>query len=180
LAYLSIAPAMAVFLLRIETDFALYYEKYFSAAREGGTLKELYIYADEIIDSAKVGLIEILRIQILVGVLITIFSQTIFHFFKIPIIYTPLFIVDLIGATLQVFFMSIVTILFYLDKRKEILFLVIILFILNFVLTLYSQYLGPFFYGYGIAVAYFAVSVAGLILLNKSFKRFHYETFMLI
>ncbi|RUM44769.1 MAG: hypothetical protein DSY46_04720 [Hydrogenimonas sp.] len=180
LAYLSIAPAMAVFLLRIETDFAIFYDKYFSAAREGGTLKELYLYANEMIDSARVGLIEILRIQTLIGFLIVLFAEAIFEVFTIPTVYIPLFIVDLIGTTLQVFFMSIVTILFYLDKRREILALVILLFFLNFCLTLYSQYLGPYYYGYGAALAYFIVSLFGLLLLNQSFKRFHYETFMLI
>jgi len=180
LAYLSIAPAMAIFLFRIETDFALFYDKYFSAAREGGTLKELYIYANEMIDSAKIGLIEILRIQILVGFFLVLFSDKIFKFFKISIVYIPLFVVDLIGTTLQVFFMSIITVLFYLDKRREILFLVILLFFLNFSLTFLSKYLGPFYYGYGVAVGYFTVSVLGLLVLNKSFKRIHYETFMLI
>jgi len=180
LAYLSVAPAMAIFLLRIETDFALYYDKYFSTARKGGTLKELYLYANEMIESAKIGLIEILRTQILVGALIVIFSDEIFKIFKISTVYIPLFIIDLIGATLQVFFMSIITILFYLDKRKEILFLVVLLFFLNIILTLYSQYLGPFFYGYGATISYFITSILGLIILNKSFKRIHYETFMLI
>jgi uncharacterized membrane protein len=180
LAYLSIAPAMAVFLLRIESDFALFYDKYFSAAREGGTLKELYLYANEMIDSAKVGLSEILRIQIIIDFLLVFFSKPIFYFFEIPIVYIPLFMVDLIGTTLQIFFMSIVTILFYLDKRREILFLVVILFFLNFALTLLSQYLGPFYYGYGATISYFVVSILGLLYLNKSFKRMHYETFMLI
>jgi uncharacterized membrane protein len=180
LAYLSIAPAMAIFLLRIETDFAFYYDKYFSAAREGGTLKELYIYANEMIESARMGFSEILRIQIIVDFLLVFFSKQIFSFFKIPIVYVPLFIVDLVGTTLQIFFMSIITILFYLDKRKEILFLVLLLFVLNFSLTLVSQYLGPFYYGYGAAISYLIVSVLGLVFLNKSFKRLHYETFMLI
>jgi uncharacterized membrane protein len=180
LAYLSIAPAMAVFLLRIETDFSLFYDKYFSAAREDGTLKELYLYANEMIDSARVGLMEIVRIQTLIGFLIVLFAEDIFELLNIPIVYIPLFIVDLIGTTLQVFFMSIVTILFYLDKRREILILVSLLFLLNLSLTLYSQHLGPYFYGYGAAVAYFIVSLFGLLFLNKSFKRFHYETFMLI
>jgi uncharacterized membrane protein len=180
LAYLSIAPAMAVFLFRIESDFAYFYDKYFSAAREGGTLKELYIYANEMIDSAKAGLVEILRIQIIVAFLLILFYKDIFYFFKIPIVYVPLFVVDMIGTTLQIFFMSIVTILFYLDKRREILFLVVLLFVFNFSLTLLTQYLGPFYYGYGTAVSYFLVSILGLLVLNKSFKRIHYETFMLI
>jgi len=171
---------MAVFLLRIESDFALFYDKYFSVAREGGTLKELYLYANEMIDSAKVGLSEILRIQIIIDFLLVFFSKPIFYFFEIPIVYIPLFIVDLIGTFLQIFFMSIVTILFYLDKRREILFLVVILFFLNFALTLLSQYLGPFYYGYGATMSYLIVSILGLLYLNKSFKRIHYETFMLI
>lgn len=180
LAYLAIAPAMAVFLLRIEVDFALNYEKYFSSARENGTLKELYIYAGELFDSAKTGLVEILRIQILVAVLIVLSAKYIFNFFHISQIYIPLFVVDMIGTTLLVFFMSIVTILFYLDKRQEVLILVVLLFFLNCSLTLLSQYLGPLYYGYGFAVAYFVVSVLGLMFLNKNFERFHYETFMFI
>ena len=180
LAYLLIAPGMAIFLLRIEADFAFYYDKYFSSAREGGSLKELYLYANDMIDSAKIGLIEILRIQLVVGILVIFFIKDIFSFFKISTIYIPLFIVDLIGVTLELFFMSIITILFYLDKRKKIMFLVIFVFLLNFILTLYSQYLGPFYYGYGTAIAYLLGSVVGLILLNNSFRRLHYETFMLI
>ncbi|ACM93475.1 putative membrane protein [Nautilia profundicola AmH] len=180
LAYLAIAPAMAIFLLRIEVDFALNYDKYFSAARENGTLKELYIYANEMFDSAKMGLIEILRIQILVTFLIILFADNIFNFFHISKIYIPLFIVDMIGTTLLVFFMAIVTILFYLDRRKEVLVLVVLLFFLNFSLTLFTQYLGPFYYGYGFALAYFIVSIIGLVFLNKNFERFHYETFMFL
>jgi uncharacterized membrane protein len=180
LAYLSIAPAMAMFLLRIETDFAFAYDKYFSAAREGGTLKELYMYANDMIDAARVGLSEILRIQLLVVFIIVLFSKPIFNVFKIPIVYIPLFIVDLIGTTLQALFMSILTVLFYLDKRKEVLILVASLFVLNFSLTILSQILGPFFYGYGFTVAYFLVSIGGLYVVNKSLKRIHYETFMLI
>ena len=37
LAYLSIIPGMAIFLVRIETDFVEYYDKFYDAVRSGGT-----------------------------------------------------------------------------------------------------------------------------------------------
>src|SRR5256885_2912760 len=39
LSYLSIIPGMAVFLVRIETDFVEYYDKFFDAVRGGGSLE---------------------------------------------------------------------------------------------------------------------------------------------
>jgi uncharacterized membrane protein len=75
--------------------------------------------------------------------------------------------------------MSVVTILFYLDKRKEILLLSISVFVLNTLLTLLSVKLGVFFYGYGFGIAFFITSVMAIIFLNNTFKRLHYETFML-
>ena len=36
LAYLSIIPGMAVFLVRFETDFVEWYDKFYNAVREGG------------------------------------------------------------------------------------------------------------------------------------------------
>ena len=180
LAYLSIAPAMAIFLLRIESEFAIYYDKYFSAAREGGTLKELYLYANDMIESARRGLEEILRIQILTGLFLALFIEQILTSLKIPIVYVPLFIVDLIGTTLQALFMSILTILFYMDKRKEVLILVILAFVLNLSLSITSQILGVYFYGYGASSAYLIVSIIGLFVIDKTFQRVHYETFMLV
>jgi uncharacterized membrane protein len=179
LAYLAIAPGMAMFLLRIETDFVEYYHKYFDAVRTTGTLNELYFYGNEMIKQARFALIEILRIQILTTLVIVLFSEQIFNFFHMPKIYLHLFYVDMIGTSLQLFFMSVVTVLFYLDKRKEILFLAISVFILNAALTLLSIKFGVFYYGYGFGLAFFISSLMAIVFLNKTFKRLHYETFML-
>ena len=39
LSYLSIIPGMAVFLVRIETDFVEFYDKFYDAVRSGGSLE---------------------------------------------------------------------------------------------------------------------------------------------
>ncbi|MFP3336189.1 exopolysaccharide Pel transporter PelG, partial [Pseudomonas sp. SIMBA_064] len=41
IAYLAIIPGMAVFLVRIETDFAEWYDRLFRAIRDGETLQHI-------------------------------------------------------------------------------------------------------------------------------------------
>jgi len=179
LAYITIAPGMAMFLLRVETEFVEHYDKYYNAVRDGGTLKELYTYGNNMIESARYALMEILRIQILSTIIFIVFAKEIFGFFHMPLIYLPIFYVDLIGVALQLFFMSITVILFYLNKKEEVLKLSILVFSLNTILTYISIQLGPFFYGYGFSIAYLITSIIAVLYLNKIFERLYYETFML-
>jgi len=178
LAYLTIAPGIAMFLLRVETEFVEEYYKYYNAVRNGGTLREIYHYGNEMIDSAKYALIEVLRVQILSTFAFMMFAHAIFNYFHMPTVYLPIFYVDLIGVALQLFFMSISVILFYLDKRKSVLVLSIFLFLSNFVLSIITTHLGIFYYGYGFSIAYLMASILAILYLNKIFRRLHYETFM--
>jgi hypothetical protein len=49
LSYLSIIPGMAVFLVRIETDFVEYYNKFYDAVRGGGSLEFIENMRDEMV-----------------------------------------------------------------------------------------------------------------------------------
>jgi uncharacterized membrane protein len=70
LSYLSIIPGMAVFLVRIETDFVEYYDKFYDAVRSGGSLEYIESMRDEMVYSIQQGLGEIAKIQTL-AVLVT-------------------------------------------------------------------------------------------------------------
>ncbi len=179
MAYLAIAPGMAVFLLRVETSFAKMYDIYYSAVREGATLEHIYKAGNDMIESARDALTEILRVQSIITILLIIFSEQIFKALELPLLYIPLFHIDLVSTQLQLFFMSLLAILFYLDRRRAVLLLSGLLLLLNTLLSALSIYLGPYYYGYGFAVSLLIVSVWGMYLLNRDFKRLHYETFML-
>ena len=68
---------------------------------------------------------------------------------------------------------------FYLDERRLASVLTAEFLILNVVLSLLSQWLGPAFFGYGFTCASAATSFTGLILLSRKIGRLEYETFML-
>ena len=54
---------MAVFLVRLETDFVEYYEKFYDAVRKGGTLQHIENMRNEMVYSARQGILEIIKIQ---------------------------------------------------------------------------------------------------------------------
>ena len=179
LAYIAIVPGMAVFLLRLETEFAEKYDHYYRAVREGATYESIEKKRIEMVASARTAVFEVFRIQSIVILIIFLLSSAIFSIFKFPSFYIPLFHIDLVGTGLQLFFMSILAVSFYLDKRINALITSGLFVILNASFTYLTINLGLMFYGYGFALSLLLVSIIGLLMLKDDFERLNYETFML-
>ncbi|MDQ7043609.1 MAG: exopolysaccharide Pel transporter PelG, partial [Sulfurimonas sp.] len=84
-----------------------------------------------------------------------------------------------IGAMLQIAFMSVLAILYYLDRKKVAMWLCVMFFVGNTVLTLVSIDLGPAYFGYGYTVSLLIVFIASLAVIRNEMDRLDYETFML-
>ena len=179
LAYLSILPGMAIFFFRLEADFAEKYELYYDAVRNGGTLTMIRTYRDEMINIIRHAMHEIIIIQGIVDILLFLSAPQIFATLKIPQLYLGLFYVLTIGAMLQLAFMSVLAILYYLDRKMVAMWLSLAFFILNTLLTLLSIDMGPAMFGYGYAVSLLIVFTASIVVLRNEMERLNYETFML-
>ncbi|MDD2885226.1 MAG: exopolysaccharide Pel transporter PelG [Dechloromonas sp.] len=179
LSYLSIIPGMAVFLVRIETDFVEYYDKFFDAVRSGGSLEHIEAMRDEMVFSIRQGLAEIAKIQGLAVLLFIVAGPALLKTLKISELYLPLLYVQVVAAALQVGLMSILNVFFYLDQRRIVVLLCIEFFLLNVGLTAITLWLGAAYYGYGLAVSVLITLATGLYLLTEKLKLLEYETFML-
>jgi len=179
LAYLSIIPGMAVFLVRMETDFSEQYESFYTAVREGETLVHMERIRNNMVFIVRQGIFEIFKIQGLTILFLILFGPAILDAFGISILYMPLFNIDLVGVGLQVLFMAVLNVYFYLDLRKLTMFLCALFLICNIILTLISQALGPIFYGYGFALALVLSNIVGLGILSRKLDNLEYTTFML-
>lgn len=179
LAYLSIIPGMAVFLVRIETDFAEWYERLFDAVREGQTLQHIQQLKSEMTVAIRQGLQEICKVQGITVVLLFLFAPKLLEWLGISHFYLPLFYIDLIGVSFQLLLMALLNVFFYLDKRAIVLELSALFVLLNIALTLLSQYLGPSFYGYGFTVSLAICVLLGMMRLNNALDDLEYNTFML-
>ena len=179
LSYLSIIPGMAVFLVRIETDFVEYYDKFYTAVRSGGSLEFIENMRDEMVYSIQQGLSEIGKIQTLAVLATFVAGPTLLRTLGISELYLPLLYVQVIGAGLQVGLMAVLNIFFYLDQRRIVLFLCSQFVVLNIILTAISLAWGAALYGYGFTLAVLITLVTGLVLLSRRLNRLEYDTFML-
>jgi len=178
LSYIFLLPGIAVFFLKIEAEFSEYYDDYYRAVREWGTLEQLYRLANKMIESARSVFYDSLRVQAITDIFVLFFEKPLFKILKIPLLYIPLFNILLTGATLQLGFMVLFALLSYFDRRKEVALLTFSFFSLNLTLSLLSQFLGPYFYGYGYTLSLLASNILGMILLRRFLNEVHYRTFM--
>lgn len=179
LAYLSIIPGMAVFLVRIETDFVEFYDKFYDAVRSGGSLEYIESMRDEMVYSIQQGLSEIAKIQTLAVLITLVAGPAILSALSISRLYQPLLHVQVVGAGLQVGLMAVLNVFFYLDQRRVVLLLCLQFVLLNVALTGLTLWAGAALYGYGFAVATLVTLCTGLLLLSRQLNRLEYETFML-
>lgn len=179
LAYLSIIPGMAVFLVRIETDFVEYYDKFYNGVRKGESLEYIEAMRDEMVYSIRQGLAEIGKIQTLAVLITFVAGPTLLEALNISELYLPLLYIQVIGAGLQVVLLSVLSVFFYLDQRRIVLYLCAEFLILNIALTGLTLWKGAAFYGYGFTLAVLITLGTALAILDRKLSRLEYETFML-
>jgi len=179
LAYLTIIPGISIFFFKLEAYFSQKYDRFFDAVKNGGTLKRINRYRNEMLSVIRSSMREVLYIQTIITVIIYLYTPEIFSLLNIPQLYTNLFHIDMVGAQLQLGFMSVLSFLYYLDKRRAAMWLSLLFLVLNFSLSLISIYLGPYFFGYGYAVSLLISFTVSLWVLNKTLEDLEYETFLL-
>jgi len=179
LAYLSILPGMAVFLVRVETDFAEEYHAFFDAVRGGETLGEIRRRRDRLTLAVRRGVSEILKIQGITVLVLLLAGPRLLDYVGISRLHLQLFSIDLVGVAMQVLMLAVFNVLFYLDERRAVLSLSALFVATNVVLTIASQAAGPAFYGYGFALSTAVTSIAGLLVTSRKLDRLEMHTFML-
>ena len=179
LAYLAIIPGMAVFLVRIETDFVEYFEKFYNAVREGGSLDQIETMREEMVFTIRQGLAEIVKIQAISVLIVFVAGPSLLDWLGISQLYLSLLYVDVVASGLQVVLLGQLNIFFYLDKRITVLFVTSLFLVLNCGLTAITLQLGAAFYGYGFALALLITVMVAMQLLERRLNRLEYETFML-
>jgi len=179
LAYLSIIPGMAVFLVRMETDFSERYDAFYDAIREGATLKEIEHQKDQMVLTIRRGIFEIYKVQGVTLALMFLWGKQLLDALGLDTSYEMLFKIDMVGVGMQVLLLAMLNVLFYLDKRSEAVGICLLFFVLNLGLSLLSIELGPQFYGYGFALAIIISAAVALFRLSRLLERHEYITFML-
>lgn len=179
IAYLIAAPGMGVLLFLVETNFAEYYERFHDAIREGKSLSYIQVMRDQMVTHAYSVIYAIGKIQAIMIIITFQTADGILKLFHISPIYKNLLFIDVIGTSLQVVCLAILNLLYYMDKRQESLVLSTVFLSLNFIFSVASVFMGPFYYGFGFTVALFFTCTYGMYLLDNQFDNLEYKLIML-
>ena len=178
LAYLTTVPGMAVFLVRVEADFAERHAAFYAAVRNGAPLRRIEQLHNQMTDAARRAVLGIVRMQSITLIACVTAGPFLLSVAGISQLHLPLFYVDIVGVALQVLLLAVTSMFFYLDRRRTVCWLTGLLLVSNALLSLVSQRLGPEYYGFGFATAMALTSSVGLVLLNRTFVHLVRDTFM--
>ena len=178
LAYLSIIPGMAVFLLRIETDFAEAYEGFFNAVRGNASLQEIETLGNEMILAVREGIFQIIKVQGITVLVLYMLGPKIVTWLGISDKFIHLYYIDLVGVAAQVLMLAVLNVLFYLDRLSDAFWLTMTLLISNAAFTWITLQLGPMFYGYGFGLSMTLTAFIGIFQLSSELENIEFRTFM--
>ena len=178
LAYLSIIPGMAVFLLRIETDFAEAYDGFFNAVRGNASLQEIETLGNEMILAVREGIFQIIKVQGITVLILYMLGPKIVAWLGISDKFIHLYYIDLVGVAAQVLMLAVLNVLFYLDRLSDAFWLTLTLLISNSAFTWITLQMGPMYYGYGFGLSMTLTAFVGIFLLSSELENIEFRTFM--
>jgi uncharacterized membrane protein len=178
ISFILIVPGIAMFFYEIEVNFARYYERYYDAIREGGTLHEINEKHSELVLMARLSLLNAMKVQVVVALIAILLAPEILRLLNLAPIYVYLLRVNIVSASLLTLFIGQLNLLYYLNMFHRAFYLTLIFFLLNLSLTLLSMHLGPWYLGYGFALSLLCSTTLAMIMLNRSFEKLTYTSFM--
>jgi uncharacterized membrane protein len=177
LAYLTIVPAMSMFMIKAETTFYEHYLAYYAKIMERHNLKTILAEKHNIIRVINTGARELLLVQGGLTLVCILFAPQIAETARLSPIQVPLLRTCLVGAFLQALLTMLTILLFYFEFRKSVLVVTSVFLLGNWGLSSISITLGLPYYGYGYCYSCLLALLAGLYLLSKGIRDLEYLTF---
>ncbi|MDR1534084.1 MAG: exopolysaccharide Pel transporter PelG [Planctomycetota bacterium] len=176
-SYLTIIPAMSLFLIRIETSFYRAYSIFFTAVVGGGDLDSIMEGKAKIRASLWLSITRLAKSQGAFTLCLVIAAPIIEPYLGVGVDNIPTLRFALIAAFLQALLLFLLIFLLYFDWHEEAIYLGLLFLMLNAILTGLTVMLFPQFLGLGYLFALLISLVAGVFLFNAGMERLEFETF---
>lgn len=177
LAYLTVVPALAINLVRVETSFYEHYREYYGAILDGLPLVEIEAARHRMTRELSDAAIRLLRLQGAVTLAFMVFAGPLLSALGIQAAGVPVFRACCLGALFHVFLLIAILLLLYFDLRQRAALAALCFLGLNATLAAVSVRLGLETYGLGYAIGSLVSLVLALWMLARGLERLEYVTF---
>lgn len=176
-AYLTIIPAMALFLIRIETAFYRSYSMYFTAVTCGGDLTAIEEGKEKIKASLWLSAARLSKFQGGITLCLILAAPMIAPRLGLSVLDIPLLRFSLAAAFLQALLLFMLIFFLYFDWHRRSLVLSLLFLGMNAAFTWATIAAGRQYLGLGYLFANFCAILVGVFLLNAGMERLEFETF---
>ena len=177
LAYLTVIPALAVNLVKVETAFYECYRSYFGAILGGKPLKIIDERREGLFESMRQGMSRLIRIQGAITTMAIIFAPYFLEALNLPETSVRIFRVVCIGAFFHVMLLITILMQLYFDLRNQALGTTLLFFTTNCLFALWSVLAGVSTYGFGYALSGLISLLAAYVMLTRALRNLDYYIF---
>lgn len=178
LAYLTIVPALSVFVFSVETNFFRQYQNFYRDILEHKPLKRIRENQQAVINAITGSARNFIVVQGTITLVAVLLAANIISALNINFLQIGIFRLGALGAFFHALMLFELIILSYFDARRHTLYIQAAFLAANTIFTLISMDMGFAWYGYG----YFAACVLGFVLaslvLFTHVKKLSYHAFI--
>ncbi|MBF0416368.1 MAG: exopolysaccharide Pel transporter PelG [Magnetococcales bacterium] len=178
LAYLTIVPSMASFVLSMETRFYEHYLKYYRDIQKHANLKVIQANHQELIQAVQISGRNFIILQGGVSLLAILLAPKLFVWLDINFKQLAMFRLGALGAFYHVSILFLNIVLSYFDCRTKALQVSLIFLFSNILMSSLSMHLGFPYYGYGYFGACLITFMVALIVTFRHLLELPYHTFI--
>ncbi len=178
LSYVTMIPALTIFLVKVETSFYIAFRAFYQAIEAKKGLQDILKLKEQLILSLRTSARPLVTFQAGLCLCCVVFAPFILGFFKLRQELLVIFQMGTIGVFFQVLMVIMGIIILYFNGIQKVLFLYATFFGLNLLFSWVTLKLGFPYYGYGFALACFIGFLMAYQFLERQIQSFDYETFM--
>ncbi|MFN3432088.1 MAG: exopolysaccharide Pel transporter PelG [Candidatus Sericytochromatia bacterium] len=177
MAYLTVLPALALFLIQVETDLSDHVRGYFATIEAQRSLAAIESAKASLARSMRRGLARVVQLQGVLTIAVLLLAPDMVRAMGLGWFPIGVFRAGVLSAFVHVLQLIVLVMLLYLDLRRSALALAALFLVSNALATQLAFAGGLPFFGFGVAIANLVSLSVGLILLEWGLHRFEYHVF---
>ena len=178
LAYLTIVPAMAIFVFKVETDFYEHYLRFYRDILNKVTFGKIEKNHKNMIKCITGGIQSFIIIQGWICLIAILLAPQLIDKLGIPHLQISIFRYGVLGVFYQMFMIFLFILLSYFDNRKAGLLLQLLFLVTNALFTWIGMNWGFEYYGAGYCLASIVTCVVSAIYTAHYISKLPYHTFI--
>ncbi|MCH8205925.1 MAG: exopolysaccharide Pel transporter PelG [Chloroflexi bacterium] len=177
LAFLTAMPAMALFLIQVETRFYIHYRDFYRKLNNKATRRELMDEKREMGKALVGSYLSLLRLQTVIVALGLVFAPAALDVLGLPEAYLFSLRLGIISVGLHVFLSITILMLLYFNMRSSPVIVLAVFVAINVVGTAWTIHMGFQWYGFGFLAAEAVATALAILALANRFSNLEYLTF---